>query len=84
MISGFQKALAILMAVVIITASCNSDDEFDPGIAPEIPPLTTMVIDVEDFTEGTTSQAFMEGRVMSKLNWSVAAIQVGFWKLFWL
>jgi len=77
--SGFQKVLVILLAVVIITASCNSDDEFDPGIAPEIPPIATMVMDVDNFTEGTTSQAFMEGRVMSKLNWSVAAIQVGFW-----
>lgn len=75
----YLKIPSMLIAAIIFAASCNSDDEFDPGTPPEVPPITTMVMDVENFTEGTTSAAFMEGRVKSKLNWTGAAIQVGFW-----
>jgi len=69
----------IILTLIGFMVSCSNDDEVDPGVAPEIPPLSTMVMDVENFTEGTTSSAFMEGRVKSKLNWTSAALQVGFW-----
>ena len=72
--------LPLLLLIVGFIAACNNDDdEFDPGIAPEVPPLSSMVMDVENFTEGTTGSVSVEGRVMSKLNWTLAAVQVGFW-----
>ena len=79
--SGFQKVLSMFMAVAIIAVSCDSDDEFDPGTAPEIPPITTMVMDVDNFVQGSTSSAFVDGRVKTQVNWQLAAVQVGFWNL---
>lgn len=72
----YSRLLSILLAGTLMFLSCDSDDEFDPGTAPEIPPLSTMVMDVENFTNGTTNPG---GRNMTKTHWAGAALQVGFW-----
>lgn len=73
------KFSMVLVGMISLVTSCSKDDEVDPGTPPDIPPLSTMVMNVENFTEGTTSQAFLDERVKSKLNWTGAALQVGFW-----
>lgn len=77
--NAVRKISVLLVALFVSLSSCNNDAEFDPGVAPEIPPVSSMVMDVEGFTEGPAGSTIHEGRVMTQVNWTLAAVQVGFW-----
>ncbi|MEL7004439.1 MAG: hypothetical protein AAFN93_17140, partial [Bacteroidota bacterium] len=73
-----KSMTALVLACAVVLSSCSEDDEnFQPGIAPEIPPVESMVIDFGNFQEDNNSG----GREMSQANWSLAAVQAGTWNV---
>lgn len=73
-----MKKISTLLAVVFLSApllltNCGSDDEVDPGVAPEIPPLSTFVM---DFGIASANDG---GRIETKNNWGFSVLNVAFW-----
>lgn len=67
----FSGILAICFLIVFPIAC--SDDE-DPGIAPELPPVGSMVMDFSVLEDGNSA-----GRLETQVNWGVAAVHVAVW-----
>lgn len=68
-----MKRLVILMVVPLFFVNCGGDDPIDVGTAPSIPPATSMIMDMSVATGNAG------GRQMTKNNWTVASLNVGFW-----
>jgi len=70
-----KKLFSLVLLSLISFTACNEDDNenIDPGVAPEIPPVTTFLMDFS-ITVGNE-----EGRLDSKENWIFSAINVGVW-----
>ncbi len=74
LLKRFTSSLLILSLLAFVPMSCSEDDE-DPGAAPEIPPLESMAMDFSDFNNGSTAGRIEE----AKTNWGVAAVNVAVW-----
>ena len=73
-----QFTKRISSAVVIfclICSSCSTEDPEDFGPSPDLPPLSTLVMDFSNF--GGESG----GRILASDNWDHAALNVGVWNL---
>ncbi|MEQ9405849.1 MAG: hypothetical protein RIM99_19815 [Cyclobacteriaceae bacterium] len=64
----------IFSSIILLYACSESDPEIDPGVAPDIPPVSTFVMDF-NITEADG------GRAMTKNNWTYSALNVGFWNI---
>ncbi len=70
-----KSLTAIMLSLVVILASCNTDDEVTPAFpAPELPPIESMEMNFSNFNDDNSG-----GRVESDQNWSRAVIHVGVW-----
>lgn len=70
-----KSLTAITLSLVVILASCNSDDEITPVYpAPELPPVESMEMNFSNFNDDNSG-----GRMESDQNWSRAALHVGVW-----
>ncbi|MCB0495690.1 MAG: hypothetical protein KDC79_06115 [Cyclobacteriaceae bacterium] len=71
----FLKSLTIvLFSTGILMTACTTNEEVNPGVAPELPPVASMTIDFSYF-DGTN----IGGRTNAASNWERAASVVGFW-----
>lgn len=66
-------ALIIVLMLPILFINCSTDPDGDGQIAPEIPPITTFLMnfDIIDANDG--------GRVEAMNNWAYSVLNVGFW-----
>ncbi len=78
--------MTVLMSVCLLLASvtgCDKDD--DPAgptaQAPDLPPLTSFVMDFDDFQEVRAHGGPDNGQVAASLNWTFSAINVGVWNI---
>lgn len=72
-----MKKIAALIFILclsgpILLTNCSSDEEIDPGVAPEIPPVSTMVMDFGIMNADG-------GRLATKNNWGFSVLNVTFW-----
>ncbi|MEP5613943.1 MAG: hypothetical protein ABJP45_16950 [Cyclobacteriaceae bacterium] len=65
--------LGLFLVSPLLLTNCSSDSDVDPGVAPEIPPLSTLVMDF-DFTVEDEG-----GRTATKANWGFSVFNVAFW-----
>lgn len=72
-----KRVMAIMLVSALISSCSEDEDNFEPGTAPEIPPVESMLINFDNFQEGGNKG----GREMSQANWGLAAIQVGTWNV---
>lgn len=72
-----KKLLSLALVLAILSACTEEEDNFNPGTAPEIPPIESMLINFENFQESTNKG----GREMSQVNWGISALQVGTWNV---
>ena len=79
--------LAILgMAVLLVMNNCNKDNAAQPEAdAPALPPITTFVMNFDDFAQSNLEKATDETsghllKPLSKNNWLFAAANVYFWQ----
>lgn len=68
-----MKQFLVILLLIFLFASCNNDDL--TKVAPEIPPVETMVIDFESLGITTKSNS------IAKTNWFYSATTVGVWNL---
>jgi len=70
----------LLVAIMIFSTSC--EDSTDVGAAPELPPLSSMVIDFDDFTNAhsTSAQTKTNAQVANE-NWLYARVVTGVWNI---
>ncbi|MBX2941638.1 MAG: hypothetical protein KF860_04770 [Cyclobacteriaceae bacterium] len=77
-----MKSLAIyLLAFGFLLSSCSDDNEIGtpPGPAPEIPPISTFEIDLNQLPQDNGGR--VGGRTNTMDNWGHAAIGIGVWNL---
>lgn len=72
-----KRTLSIVLVFITLFSCSDEEENFEPGLAPEIPPVESMLINFDNFQEETNKG----GREMSQLNWGLAAIQVGTWNV---
>lgn len=68
-----MKNLTVFLLICIVIISCKKDE--DPGIAPELPPAETMVIDFSKFGSIEKSASLLRS------NWLYSAKTVGIWNV---
>ena len=68
-----HRISALSLVFILLWTSCSKDDKVDPGTAPEIPPVSTMVMDFSNFQNDNG------GRTATMLNWAQAALVAGVW-----
>ena len=69
---NFRKHTALFLALTIMFLSC-SEQEIDPGTAPDMPESSTMEMDFSNFQENSG------GRLAEAYNWGTAVTAVGIW-----
>ncbi len=74
---SLKKILSVVLVIAILSACSEDEENFNPGTAPEIPPIESMLINFDNFQEDSNKG----GREMSQLNWGRSAIQVGVWNV---
>ena len=78
--------LLSLVSVAILIFACSEDNPTEPDLAetPQIPPVSTFLMDFDDFTT-SKCMAFPSTRphnvTLSQDNWGWAALNVGIWNI---
>ncbi|MFC2137356.1 hypothetical protein ACFLTE_04205 [Bacteroidota bacterium] len=72
------KVLSILLFALLIIA-CEESENKDEQVAPELPPVSSFVIDFSDFTNNTKSVAIDDTNRQN--NFGTAAFQAGIWNV---
>jgi hypothetical protein len=77
-----KKLLSSLIAIAVLNLLFVSCEQQEKDTPPELPPLESMVIDFDDFTESDSKTAINDFKSASEgttKNFEFAAGQVGFW-----
>lgn len=77
--SNSKKYLTMVLALLVLSSqflmSCKKDEEA-PDNQPDLPPVSTMVMDFSDFESGNSRT-----QAVTKATWARGAIHVGVWNL---
>ena len=82
--SHWMIFLISTMLALVLSAGCDKNPtDPDPGVPPELPPMSTFLMDFSAFQQNSANGASVAGmmpdQTLSKLNWGFSALQVGVW-----
>lgn len=72
-----SAVVALLLAAGVFLLSCDKDESTNPADAPELPPVSTLVMDFSDFQHAGAAMAPVFPS--TRENWGWAALNVAVW-----
>ena len=77
-----KKSLWLMITIVVLIFFTSCNNSTNEGIAPELPPLESMVIDFDDFNDAHTKSANdIKSEQIALDNWEYSRVVVGVWNL---
>lgn len=79
----FVRGQIVVLLLAMLLWSCSTDPTgSDPdGIAPELPPTNTMLMDFSGFAGATLKPADQPSKTMTRQNWTYSALKAGIWNV---
>lgn len=77
-----KRLLILLFLFSVVLWGCSDDEPNDFVTAPEIPPVTTLLIDFSDFNTTMAKTPNPSDPILSRQNWNWAVWNVGVWNTF--
>jgi len=76
----FHRLASMVLVGALLTAGCANNANMPPGAAPDIPPASTFVIDLEPFAEDSSSgKTQIAQQMLPGSHWTWAAGNLAFW-----
>jgi len=76
----FHRLASMVLAGALLTAGCANNANMAPGEAPDIPPASTFVIDLEPFAEDSSGgKAQVAQQMLPGSHWTWEAGNLAFW-----